>query len=66
MVVAPFVKAYGGVTVHALAERKRQRQAAVDARMKSWGPNLLDKKTSEYHTIYDDGYMSVLEKIKKG
>ena len=66
MVVAPFVKAYGGATVHALAERKRQRQAAVDARMKSWGPNLLDKKTSEFHTIYDDGYMSVLERIKKG
>ena len=66
MAVAPFVKTFGGVTVHTLAEYKRQRQAAVDARMKSWGPNLLDKKTSEFHTIYDDGYMSVLERIKKG
>ena len=66
MAVAPFVKTFGGVTVHTLAEYKRQRQAAVDARMKSWGPNLLDKKTSEFHTIYDDSYMSVLERIKKG
>ena len=66
MVVTPFVKAYGGTAVHALAERKRHNQSVVDARMKSWGPNLLDKKTSEFHTIYDDGYMSVLERIKKG
>ena len=66
MVVAPFVKTYAPGTIHALAERKRERQAAVDARMKSWGPNLLDKKTSEFHTIYDDGYLSVLERIKKG
>ena len=66
MAVAPFVKTFGGVTVHTLAEYKRQRQAAVDARMKSWGPNLLDKKTSEFHTIYDDSYISVLERIKKG
>ena len=66
MVVVPFVKKYGPQTVHALAERKRARQSEVDARMKSWGPNLLDKKTSEFHTIYDDGYLSVLERIKKG
>ena len=66
MIVGPIVKRYGPMTIHTLAERKRERQAAVDARMKSWGPNLLDKKTSEFHTIYDDGYMSVLERIKKG
>ena len=66
MIVGPIVKRYGPMTIHTLAERKRERQAAVDARMKSWGPNLLDKKTSEFHTIYDDGYLSVLERIKKG
>ena len=66
MAVAPIVKAYGPISVHSLAERKRHNQSVVDARMKSWGPNLLDKKTSEFHTIYDDGYLSVLERIKKG
>ena len=30
-----------------------------------WGPNLLDKKISEFHTTHDDGYLSVLERIKK-
>lgn len=64
--VSPFVKKYSGRVVHELANEKRKRQNAVDERMKAWGPNLLDKKTSEFHTIYDDGYMSVLERINKG
>ena len=63
---APIISFYGGIKVHELVYNKRQEQAAVDARMRKWGANLLDKKTSEFHTIYDDGYMSVLERIKKG
>jgi len=38
---------------------KRKNEAAFN----KWGANILDKKTSEFHTIYDDGYMSILEKI---
>jgi len=36
----------------------------TEARMDSWGSRLFDTKTSDMHTIYDDGYMSILEKIK--
>ena len=64
-IAAPIIKSFGPKTVHILADHKRQRQAEVDARMKAWGPNLLDRKTSEFHTIYDDGYLSVLERINK-
>jgi len=36
----------------------------TEARMDSWGSRIFDTKTSDMHTIYDDGYMSILEKIK--
>jgi hypothetical protein len=42
------------------ANKHAQNRARVDA----WGQNILPKKTSEFHTVYDDGYMSILEKIK--
>lgn len=41
-----------------------QNRAATRARMERWGPNILDKKTSDMETVFDDGYMSVLQKIK--
>lgn len=42
-----------------------RNKVETEARMKKWGPNILDKKTSEWQTIYDDGYMSILDKIDK-
>lgn len=64
--VAPMMRKYGGKTIHQAADLARKRKSIVDARMKAWGPNLLDNKVSDFHTIYDDGYTSVLERIKKG
>jgi hypothetical protein len=64
MNVAPIVKKYSPVVMSTLVNKQRKRKENIDARMKSWGPNLLDKKISEFHTTYDDGYLSVLERIK--
>ena len=57
--MAPVFKAVGRHKLEAMAKRKYE----TNIRMEKWGANLLDKKTSELHTIYDDGYLSVLEKI---
>ena len=41
-------------------------RAVNQERVDKWGQNLLPKpgKTSEWHTIYDNGYMSILERIR--
>lgn len=49
--------AIGGMKAAVINKRKNE------AAFNKWGANILDKKTSEFHTIYDDGYMSILEKI---
>lgn len=62
MAISPIISAVAKQKLGTIAKNRYE----TNSRMEKWGPNLLDKKTSDVHTIYDDGYMSVLEKIKKG
>jgi len=59
--VAPLVIKAGTIGVKSAYVKKMENKARVD----SWGNRLLNApgKGSTMHTIFDDGYMSILEKI---